>query len=338
MKGDGGYMTKSELIQYMSMIVDMEKHIYIQDRLIDKLIVIKNELGYKKVFSEPTKPKNQKIYIFYFLIDFFHALILGVIACVSIAILAWLIGKIFSLNNDLWNFLGNVISSNGFLIFLILFFYIREVIKYVSEVKKENDSNKKDYDEKLLQYKNDVANENRRIEDELVKKHFLEIEIQVLIDKRNQSKQVLAELYDLNILYSKYRNFVATSSILEYLESGICDTLEGRDGAYKFFEEEIRLDRIILKLDDAINQLSRIANTQALLHNQVLYSNQRLEGLIDSTNSMANQISSLTENVSDISYSLEQNVSNSAIAAYNAERTAAEMRYRNIKDNIYSYI
>ena len=326
-------MTRSELIQYMSMIVDMEKHCYIQKKVINKLLLIEDGLGRKNYFDKPREPIKQKIEI-YFDLNFGEACMIALKAFVPVGFLILAILYYFIEDRE-W--LNSITWKLFIYVGLFLFFacFIKMTIDDIAvDVRKNNDA-KKMYAEALLQYNNCVENDNRRVEKELAQKPFLKREIQILTDKNNQSKQLLEELYSLNIRYSKYRNFVAASSILEYLESGRCDTLEGRDGAYNIFEEEIRLDRIILKLDDAINQLSRISNTQVLLYNEVSDSNRILDGLIDATNSMVNDISSLNANVSDMSYSIEQNTNNSAIAAYNTKRTADEIRYRNIKDNIY---
>jgi hypothetical protein len=90
------------------------------------------------------------------------------------------------------------------------------------------------------------------------------------------TKKVLSELYALNILFSKYRNLVAVSSIYEYLRSGRCVALEGHDGAYNIFENEIRQDIIIIQLDRAIAKLEEIRQTQYMLYDAVQESNMLL--------------------------------------------------------------
>lgn len=41
------------------------------------------------------------------------------------------------------------------------------------------------------------------------------------------TERTLKQYYDRNILFAKYRNLIAVSSIYEYLQSGRCSTLEG---------------------------------------------------------------------------------------------------------------
>ena len=48
-------------------------------------------------------------------------------------------------------------------------------------------------------------------------------------------EKALAELYDENIIFPKYRELVAVSAINEYLLSGRCETLEGENSAYNLY-------------------------------------------------------------------------------------------------------
>ncbi len=65
----------------------------------------------------------------------------------------------------------------------------------------------------------------------------LEAEL-ALIEKRRQS------LYDLDIIYPPFRNIMAVTQLLAYLEMGISDSLEGSDGAYAQYMQDVRVGRI----------------------------------------------------------------------------------------------
>lgn len=90
-------------------------------------------------------------------------------------------------------------------------------------------------------------------------------------------------IYNENIIYHKCRNFTSVCSLYEYIDAGRCDRFEGQDGAYNIFETEIRLDRIILKLDAVISRLDRISENQYALYNAIEESNRLSNELIDST-------------------------------------------------------
>mgnify|MGYP007024707781 CR=1 FL=1 len=50
--------------------------------------------------------------------------------------------------------------------------------------------------------------------------------------------------------FPKYRNLVAVSQIYEYILSGRCTELGGYQGAYNLYEQETRMDIVIMRLDD----------------------------------------------------------------------------------------
>lgn len=124
----------------------------------------------------------------------------------------------------------------------------------------------------------------------------------------NNTRNTLEKLYSINIIYPKYRNFVAISSFYEYFESGRCDTLKGYEGAYNIFENEVRQNIIIAKLDEVIERLDRIESSQYMLYSAINKSNQI------ATN-MSKQIFNLAINLKEIS-------NNSLISTYYQKETA----------------
>ena len=79
------------------------------------------------------------------------------------------------------------------------------------------------------------------------------------------SQNVLRKLYDLDVIYPKYRNIVAMASINEYFESGRCTELKGPNGAYNLYEQEIRMNLIIVSLGAILNNLNAIKQNQYCL-------------------------------------------------------------------------
>ena len=60
--------------------------------------------------------------------------------------------------------------------------------------------------------------------------------LQVVYDQYESTIELLNNYYDKNIIYPKYRDLVALCMIYEYLVSGRCLTLEGRNGAYNKYD------------------------------------------------------------------------------------------------------
>lgn len=95
-------------------------------------------------------------------------------------------------------------------------------------------------------------------------------ELRRIIEGRNQ-------LYAYNIIYGKYRNYVALTSIYEYLDSGRCNTLEGPQGAYNLFETESRTNEIILQLNTIAASLEAIKTNQFMLYCELQKANHSLD-------------------------------------------------------------
>lgn len=74
----------------------------------------------------------------------------------------------------------------------------------------------------------------------------------------------LQRLYSLGNIYPNFRNAVAVFTLREYLKMGICTELEGANGAYAQYMQDIRAARICASIDDlreavveSISQLQR---------------------------------------------------------------------------------
>ena len=115
---------------------------------------------------------------------------------------------------------------------------------------------------------------------------------------RQQLKTSLDRLYEQNVLYAKYRNFVAVATIFEYFDSGRCNELEGPNGAYNMYEGELRSNIIVCSLSQIVSDLNQIKSGQYALYEQINHSNQAVQRLL--------------KNIGDVT----------ALTAYYAEATA----------------
>ena len=82
--------------------------------------------------------------------------------------------------------------------------------------------------------------------------------------------------YAQNILFPKYRNLVAVSSIEEYLLSGRCATLEGANGAYNLYEMELRQNIVIGQLASVLDNLEQVKNNQYSLYQELNRANEEI--------------------------------------------------------------
>lgn len=93
-------------------------------------------------------------------------------------------------------------------------------------------------------------------------------------------ENALETLYNENVVFPKYRNFVAITAINEYLLSGRCYSLEGPDGAYNLYEMELRQNIVIGQLSNIISNLEQIRSNQYSLYEQLTRSNAMVESII----------------------------------------------------------
>lgn len=84
-----------------------------------------------------------------------------------------------------------------------------------------------------------------------------------------ETSQIRDKLYAMDVIYPKYRNLPALTSIYEYFITGRCDELSGPHGAYNLYEDEVRKDTVISQLNAVIENLEQIKQSQYQLYQQV---------------------------------------------------------------------
>lgn len=107
----------------------------------------------------------------------------------------------------------------------------------------------------------------------------LEAEMHKLEDHMLQLQQTYNNLMEKNIIHPKYRNIVACTTMLEYFETSRVSALEGPNGAYNLYENEIRTDRIIAQLEDIKQSLARIEQNQYTLAQILRETNKKVDDL-----------------------------------------------------------
>lgn len=284
-------MTTVELTEYLGILLDMEKEQETETQLIEKVKIQVDALGIAKeieapVRNVPEKPgeplmgeiKNKKE-IYNLTSNLTMVVILGLILLVvgfnMIGYGAVALGV---------SFLGLVIAGGSFLYMQILISEENETEEKNKKILAENSKKQKDYQERLhvyeheyaqktneyenayKEYKVKVEEENKRLVREEQEKAVLNTTLQQITVRKSKGAKALGKLYDMDVVYPKYRNLSMISSLYEYFASGRCSTLEGHEGAYNILEQEIRLDHIVLRLDQVIVNLEKIRQNQYMLY------------------------------------------------------------------------
>lgn len=150
----------------------------------------------------------------------------------------------------------------------------------IKKAQKEREHLKQELDNRVSQYmadKKDAINSTTATGNDIV-------------EKKNK-------LYSLGIIYEKYRNLVAVSQFLDYLESGRCTKLTGPDGAYNLFESEMRQNIIIASLENINNNLGTIMDNQYMLYNALQENNRILSRIEDNTATIAYNTEIMSRNM-----------------------------------------
>ena len=123
------------------------------------------------------------------------------------------------------------------------------------------------------------------------------------------------EMHASGIIFPKYQNVVIISTFYEYLMSGRCEILEGANGAYNIYENEMRADKIIDQLSQVIESLEKVKENQYLIYSELKEVNKNLHSI---DYSLTNALTSLSK----IDRKLGVIADNSSVIAYNTAVTA----------------
>ena len=240
------------------------------------------------------------------------------------------------------------------------------------KIERENAALKEKYEKKLCEYKGkqkqqrlEIQEKAELLKEEARKEKELEIakikeEIAALSRKKPAKKventvslfllneiktaemqlaaaaKARATFYGYNIIYPKYRNYIAVATFCEYLESGRCAALEGTSGAYNLYETECMNNLIVSQLTVIADKLESIKQHQLLMYREMKAMNQNLKMLnetmkdaVRSINSIAASMSDMqsyladiSANAKDIKHANTQIAANTAISAHYSAVTA----------------
>lgn len=139
--------------------------------------------------------------------------------------------------------------------------------------------------------------------------------------------QVRKQMYGSGVIFEKYHDFVAVSSFYEYISSGRCSGLEGANGAYNLYENEIRMNAIVAQLSDVVKSLKQIQKNQFTIYSAITQATNELKALNNSAEVMNKSLTAMKGKLTNISENSDVIAHNSKITAYytrkNAELTDA---------------
>lgn len=197
------------------------------------------------------------------------AIIFGIIGLLAVAMFGgWQISDIFG------RFALIKIASFGFIVG-----FLGAIIGKIFAKIKNNASDKAE-NRKISEQNKELAEKNELIRDRSKTRAMkLATEISKARMKLDETEKILLKYYASDIIYTKYQGLIPVTMFCEYFASGRCDTLTGHEGAYNIYENEIRLNLIIVKLEEVVDKLDQIQQNQYMLASMLEQNNRELQSI-----------------------------------------------------------
>ena len=313
-------MAKSDLLEYLGTIIELEKSVYTQKETWSKLEKEKNSLGKKGTIN------CKKVHSVYFG-DYFTKGVWIFAFLIGVAVMfVKLFGGMGSSRRSIIDGISNLFSSffkslGGLFIGTLIgvgIGLVYAILRYAvasAQVRSERRAAENDYISR-------VKRDDDRVSTELAVAKMMDSEQRVLAAQMKKTEDLLAQYYDIGIIYPTYRNFVAVCSLYQYIDSGVCDKLTGHEGAYNKYDLECRLDMIIFKLDVVIEKLEDIKQVQIELYNAINDGNRKIDMLIGEVKKQTKYIKASADNSAAAA-------ANSAMSVYTQQQTLNEVRWGN---------
>ena len=278
-------MKKDDLLQYLSFVKNMESNLYMLRITENSLINRIDSLGISYTYQKPTPishENDESIYDAGWMI-FGFGFGGGVIG-----IIAGIIRASHVHRERISTFFSTVIT-------LIIVGAIIGLVFFIISKTKESSDDHRQYSNELKQYKQAVEDDKLRVKEEKNEKSFLYHELTDVQNTISQVRKDLNEAYSIGIIYDSYRNLCAVSSFYEYIAAGICNSLEGPDGAIKLYRNEMLQGKIIDSLNNIQNSLEQIRMNQEMLYYEIQKGNQISQQLLESSIEHSRKLDRLNE-------------------------------------------
>lgn len=299
-------MNENLLKEYIKRVYELETSLYKQKALqqkmeknIKKCSNVRYEEYYPLYDTENGYPGDDKLgeVICFLLASIFSGVgvvILGVVICMII--LACMQGPEGII----------LVLTFVFMFSIPLYMYFNGKKEWKKEMQEKNAVIEEKNEE--IQQRNMMLKKNSETRVMILKKELISLK-----EMYKQTAETLERYYQEDIIFVKYRNLIAVSSFYEYFISGRCSCLEGHEGAYNIFENEIRQNVIISKLDEVISHLESIEQVQYMLYSAIQESNRETE--------------KISKEVFNMAYNLKKIENSTALIEYNNRITAENTEF-----------
>lgn len=196
-------------------------------------------------------------------------------------------------------------------IFLIAsYLYRAKKIKALTQKVKSNEKVRNDVIEQNVHQKEVYFKQLKELEDSKQKI------LNSMVEPFKRTNDIRNKLYAQGLIYQKYLNLPALTSIYEYFITGRCDELTGPHGAYNMYEDEVRKDTVISQLNTVIENLEQIKQNQYMLYQQVKSIQQTTGAIFQELSQIKGYTIAMTQLTALTAYYTALNERNSRIMMY----------------------
>lgn len=312
--------------EYLRYVVDFEKYVWVWtnamneanrqlknlynrrnslDNAVSQSINENNALTQRYNAQTNTRKNNSKKFLS-------RAIISGIVFVIDVLILLILFATVREKSYD-------IIYPLVWLDIFCFFFGIYNISKYSKN--KKNIAQMKRYD---LTGASAALINDRKNQAELYKINSMEEERQIkekqaeIFSALQNAKKNLSDIYSVNVFPERYRTLCAAATMLGYLETGRCNTIQGHGGIYDTYEHDMQNRAIITRLEEIKNITLQIEANQQLLMREMQEANR----LLNNINHTANRIDVTTKQIEkNTAISAAANVQTAAAARWMAWRT-----------------
>ncbi len=282
------------LLDYLTRIRELEEMKYTTDCLARRLVQQGARLGKSRNIPIPHKVTEDNGKSKGMMIGGILGAITGGIYCILNLI------NTDGIFRTLWEIVKGTFVA---FLFACLGLLLGVAIGRIKDKRIEKQRNIQNQVEALAQLTKDEA----RVKKELEIRNQLIDQSKRLVAQMRKMEDVLDKLYAIGVVHPKYHGLVPISMFCEYLETGMCTELEGHEGAYLIYEQQIRLDKILCKLDDINKNLNAIKQNQYLLYQSISEGNQLIEKVVTQNNDMIHRLGRLEQNSELIEFNTRAN-------------------------------
>lgn len=289
-------MSAIDLKEYTTKAVELESAIYTQRKLMEehreKIQEQRPAAPKEEILQEPVKPSKSDYIVqsTSFPLLTICSLIAVIVAIIMIfAVYAKIESGDLEISDIISCVFGVILGIFGALYLFAAISTSRDEEKLQNQKDELYDFALTKYDEQLAAHKEAVRNAHvQHLKDmeefSLQDKNYTE-KADAIFDKHSSVLKslecALQELYSQDVIFPKYREMVAITTINEYLISGRCYELEGPDGAYNLYEMELRQNVIIGQLSSIVSSLEQIKSNQFSLYQELVKANQTISEILE---------------------------------------------------------